>query len=237
VFKSREERERAQAAKDAERHQAHAAMMADLRAAVEAGARGDIRAEEEAIQRGARKTEFNAELERLVTAGEVRRGEYLGFVGPFIFWSDRILTGDRSVVLMDGDAKASVETAGSLAVTQRPTLTRMAVGSLLPGSALIPGFAFQKKQTHDSRQLFFIVEHPEWSIFQEVGPELEAVVREVAVSINRAASQLSRNTPAIAANQADDPLERLRKLGELRDSGVITDEEFEKKKAELLEQV
>ena len=33
---------------------------------------------------------------------------------------------------------------------------------------------------------------------------------------------------------ADDPIEQLRKLGELRDAGVVTPEEFEAKKTELL---
>lgn len=33
---------------------------------------------------------------------------------------------------------------------------------------------------------------------------------------------------------ADDPFEKLRKLGELRDAGVITDEDFEAKKQQLL---
>jgi hypothetical protein len=37
-----------------------------------------------------------------------------------------------------------------------------------------------------------------------------------------------------AAAPADDPLEKLKKLGELHDAGVLTDAEFETKKAELL---
>ncbi len=34
--------------------------------------------------------------------------------------------------------------------------------------------------------------------------------------------------------QAPDPIDRLRKLGELRDAGLLTPEEFEAKKADLL---
>jgi hypothetical protein len=41
-------------------------------------------------------------------------------------------------------------------------------------------------------------------------------------------------TPASAAAPADDALDKLKKLGELRDAGVLTDAEFEAKKAELL---
>jgi hypothetical protein len=40
--------------------------------------------------------------------------------------------------------------------------------------------------------------------------------------------------PAAAAAAAPDPVERLRKLGELHAAGVLTDAEFEAKKAELL---
>lgn len=40
-------------------------------------------------------------------------------------------------------------------------------------------------------------------------------------------------TPA-AASTAPDPMDQLRKLGELRDAGILTDEEFAAKKAEIL---
>jgi hypothetical protein len=39
---------------------------------------------------------------------------------------------------------------------------------------------------------------------------------------------------AAPASAADDSLEQLKKLGELRDSGVLTEEEFEAKKAQIL---
>jgi large subunit ribosomal protein L7/L12 len=45
-------------------------------------------------------------------------------------------------------------------------------------------------------------------------------------------SELERAEPGVGLR--DDPLDQLRKLGELRDAGVLTDEEFEAKKAELL---
>jgi len=35
----------------------------------------------------------------------------------------------------------------------------------------------------------------------------------------------------------DDPIEQLKKLGELRAAGIITDEEFEQKKKELMGQI
>jgi uncharacterized membrane protein YeaQ/YmgE (transglycosylase-associated protein family) len=41
-------------------------------------------------------------------------------------------------------------------------------------------------------------------------------------------------SPAKRAYEREDVSEQLRKLGELRDEGVLSDEEFERKKAELL---
>jgi Short C-terminal domain len=43
--------------------------------------------------------------------------------------------------------------------------------------------------------------------------------------------------PAPAAAPAADPVERLRKLDELRSSGILSDAEFEQKKAEILAQI
>jgi hypothetical protein len=40
--------------------------------------------------------------------------------------------------------------------------------------------------------------------------------------------------PAVPAKSETDPVEQLRKLGELRDAGIVTPEEFERKKEELL---
>ena len=40
--------------------------------------------------------------------------------------------------------------------------------------------------------------------------------------------------PAAARGMTDDTIEQLKKLGELRDSGVLTDEEFEAQKQKLL---
>jgi hypothetical protein len=43
--------------------------------------------------------------------------------------------------------------------------------------------------------------------------------------------------PQARSAAADDVLDQIRKLGELRDAGVLTDEEFETKKAELLDRL
>lgn len=40
-----------------------------------------------------------------------------------------------------------------------------------------------------------------------------------------------------AAPVADDPMEELQKLGQLRDNGILTEEEFAAKKAEILQRM
>jgi Short C-terminal domain/Protein of unknown function (DUF3592) len=49
-----------------------------------------------------------------------------------------------------------------------------------------------------------------------------------------AAAQASAPAPAAAAAAGPDPIEQIKKLAELRDAGVLSDAEFEAKKAELL---
>ena len=71
--------------------------------------------------------------------------------------------------------------------SSRPTLTRMAVGAVLPGSALIPGFALQKKEITDSRELFFVLEHPDWLETVQIAPEYEGEMKKVAAGVNQAA--------------------------------------------------
>ena len=46
-----------------------------------------------------------------------------------------------------------------------------------------------------------------------------------------------QTAPAEAGADADDPIEDIRKLGELREAGLVTDEEFLAKKTELLKRI
>lgn len=65
-------------------------------------------------------------------------------------------------------------------------------------------------------------------------PELAEVTATVKGAMSR--SKNVDSAPAATANAggADDVFGQLRQLGELRDSGVVTTEEFETKKAQLL---
>lgn len=55
----------------------------------------------------------------------------------------------------------------------------------------------------------------------------------IANSRNSKAVQQPAAAPAPAAS-ADDSIEQIKKLAELRDSGILTDAEFEAKKKQLL---
>ena len=79
------------------------------------------------------------------------------------------------------------------------------------------------------------------------GREAQRIINETAHAA-RLAIQRNQNTmryegvapqfagapPAQAAPAAPDPMEQLRKLGELRDAGILTEEEFAAKKADIL---
>jgi hypothetical protein len=66
---------------------------------------------------------------------------------------------------------------------------------------------------------------------KERAPEIGDYVRS---RLHKAAPEpIATVAPAAAA----DPMEQIRKLGELRDAGVLTTEEFDQKKRELLERI
>jgi hypothetical protein len=193
------------------------------------------------------------------------RAAHLGTVGTTRVWFDRIETRDGTRQV-DEHVRARVESSGTVTysggitrdVTRRPTLTRMALGSILPGTALIPGFAFQKKkveiyddrQTHDDRQLYFIVEHPEWSVVEEVNPDDAERVHRVVAALNGAARRAALVTEqpraalpeafeadgagAIGRAPAADPVGQLERLAALRQEGALSDEEFEAAKSRVL---
>lgn len=69
--------------------------------------------------------------------------------------------------------------------------------------------------------------------------EQEARIRELEAQQAMAAQQQAAPpppsaAPAVGAGAVDDTIEQLRKLGELRDAGILTEEEFAAQKAKLL---
>jgi hypothetical protein len=92
-------------------------------------------------------------------------------------------------------------------------------------SALAQGWVV--KERTDTRQLFLTIES-DGSIVIRIVPDAEDAARKVAAYIN------SKAGPASDPNRPTDIPEQIRKLAELRDGSIITREEFEAKKVELL---
>jgi len=116
--------------------------------------------------------------------------------------SDRILYNHWCYVL-DALVEAAVELDGQLIESARPTMTRMGIGSVLPGSALLVGMATAKKETTDTRVANFLVVHPDWRIVVKIKPSSAPSYRPLAVQINAISRKFE-----IAAS-AVNPIERL----------------------------
>ena len=65
------------------------------------------------------------------------------------------------------------------------------------------------------------------------GGDMAAVQQGLQATYGGAADAAMRDAQAKA--KSEDPAEKIKKLGQMKDSGLITDEEFESKKAEILD--
>lgn len=94
---------------------------------------------------------------------------------------------------------------------------------------------FALGSTFNKNKVYVAVEWPDGkSVLIEGSAKQEHDARIFAMEINRNSGTTSKPEPA---NNQQDVFELLRKLGELRDSGVVTSEEFESKKTELLARI
>ena len=157
-----------------------------------------------------------------------------------IIRSDRVLT-KGSAHPIDEFTSAQVYLDGQEMITSRPTLTRMALLSPLPGSALVPGMALQKKEKTDTRQGEFQVGGRGWAVRVVVHPDSLSVPRQMAEQVNRLASAveaLNRTVPHAAPiaspARTGDIIDRLERLQALVASGAITEAEAATIKTGLL---
>lgn len=130
---------------------------------------------------------------------------------------------------------ARVEEGGSL--NRRFTVTRIvALGVLAAG--------LPKKI--DDRTLYLTIEGPQTVIVHEIplkkSPEIGATARKFAAMLNQLSKSTATPVPTTTAPvAADEPgvdglRAKIHELARLRDEGLLTDEEFDQKKAALLEQ-
>ena len=118
-------------------------------------------------------------------AANARTLPCLGRAGRIKVYEDRVVT-PEGVHPMDEQVRAVVDAAGVIAVTRRHTLTRFAL--LGPFSLFTP-----KATTHDNRELYFLVEHPQWASLVKLKPNAGMAARKVCATLNLAARQASAN--------------------------------------------
>jgi hypothetical protein len=150
-------------------------------------------------------------------------------------WSDRIVAGDQ-VVPIDEFTSASVFVDGLDQITQRPTLTRMALLSPLPGSALIAGLALQKKNRNDLRDVLFTVSSADWQFSCGISPSAIQFAKSAAERVNAIAARLERDTTrgSKKADSQNSLADEISKLNSLLKQGVLTQDEFDGLKAKLI---
>src|SRR3954451_16481385 len=118
---------------------------------------------------------------------KVRPAKRLGEIGPIVAYEDRLVLDGRTCPLTH-DVSARVGYEGDIHFQSRPTLTRMAALSILPGSALLPVLALPKTERIDGRRFYFVVEHPGWTWAIWISQRHQTQYAELAKEINNAAS-------------------------------------------------
>lgn len=149
---------------------------------------------------------------------------------------DNTLNEQKVVRQLDRYVEIELETLGGIIENRRPTLTRMAVGSPLPGTAMIPGLAFQKTTFEDRRQAFLSIMHPEWVFHLPVHPDHAPAMKVFILATRRAIQELGADQAidGPATLGAGAPIDELERLGRLRDGGVIDEAEFTALKQQVL---
>ena len=78
---------------------------------------------------------------------------------------------------------------------------------------------------------------------RELGQEFGKIADQAGVFVREAAQHFGTKVPFIAkgdgpaADPSKTPIEAIRALGELRDNGLVTEDEFQAKKRELLARI
>lgn len=90
----------------------------------------------------------------------------------------------------------------------------------------------------DTRQAYLMIEGPEVSIAAKLTSEGRmnvGLARQFAAKVNQLSQQLTPAAQSVTAAPAASKFDQLEQLGKLRDSGVLTEEEFQAQKASLLQ--
>jgi hypothetical protein len=146
--------------------------------------------------------------------------------------TDRVICGER-VHALDEHTSASVFVDGLDEITQRPTLTRMLAFSPLPGSAILPGLALQKKTRNDLREVTFSISSADWQFTVRLSPDGIQAAKSIAERVNSIASKIERAASSVPT-QAKPLIDDLIKIASMLESGLISRDEFEIMKLRIM---
>lgn len=121
-------------------------------------------------------------------------GSYRGRDGSVSVNELMITLNGQSFALND-QIRATVDTAGNLATSSRSTFTRVAGGAVLFGPVgAIVGASAKKNKIHDTRELYLMIESPQFGAAITCNPDHGPRVRQLAVAINNAGRQVEQMT-------------------------------------------
>lgn len=146
-------------------------------------------------------------------------------------WTDRLLT-KTAAYPITAQTSAQVYVDGQELITSRPTLTRMALLAPLPGPALVPALALQKKEIKDHRTAEVQIRDVNWALKAALNPDLLSEPRQLAEQVNARASQLARAQGQ--ASSGTDLITQLERLEFLVRKGTISAAEAAAIKATML---
>jgi hypothetical protein len=152
-------------------------------------------------------------------------------------YTDRLVTDEGQVLAMSGDVVADVEISGNQTATRGRNLAAKAVGTAVLGPIGLFGIGNATTKVTDTREVFLTVQGPDWQVSRRYGPDTAIFARAFAQAVNLTARIITPDAPPPTQRDQpvrEDPLERIEKLGKLRDSGLLTDAEFEEQKKKLL---
>lgn len=163
---------------------------------------------------------FHILEERSNEAAIRERGRLLARCGPVLLYADParlrgpvptsdVSEEDREFAITP-EVKASVETAGNIAVTRGRNLAAKAAGGAITGGVGLLVWGNATETVHDSRELYLIVEADQWAYTRSLDPDAGLDARTLASAINVAARDISaavatRNTTRRAASSATTP--------------------------------
>jgi hypothetical protein len=165
------------------------------------------------------------------------KGKHLGGLSDIKTTTVSVLCNKNEVVVVQGFKKhripwskiVSMEVDGAKTIDRRITATRLVTLGVF-------ALAAQKKKTQNAAFLTIKTTDGQEGVFDldTPYPEAQKYVIKFTAKYGKRPAETRVVIQESQATGNDDLLTKLARLGELRDSGVLTDEEFEGQKAKLL---